>query len=815
MSNITRVTEGLLAEHMKAVTKLHMDYGSPEDQLLRDSLVASDGFRQEGGYYVPRKHYTLEMVQGNTDFTKDNVHIRSYYEPVDLLSADTKTIPFNIGTSVRTWMQMEGKAAYKKVMRFVRKFMKEHSDYPHFIVGRKSKLYFSAIPFDDHPWVKHFKQYSELYRNELLAVALGARGITIKGNEIKTPKQIVDKVSDGVIMLLKKSTGARMGYYPGMWQFRMIYPFAKGLVIIWHDDSCEEYFNLDVLKLKMKVNGKQVIEPIPDTLKSDQMVAIANGDDMYEMRMSHQIGYLLKNTKSSKGGAWGIIPKLIANALVRENKDKTNHTQVRGYQVGRVSIEELMPDYIRTLRSAGLPMQFLGTVQQIQAHATQIAVRKAEASGTEVEKVISFKSTGKELIDTILLAARPVIGKMCMFAALTPESTKMDVGWYHPMAGREDAVSAFSDHIARVPFMAHGGGIQHIEWEGESPLLNTIMAIVESITPDEHEKEMDAKSKGEKYIRKDSAKSAKIWRQIMAMGADSDGDRLVIITAQGLKMLNTAGLYIEENPEVFKAKNQYRGLTDWTSDQTALFWETSTPILGEVGKGDSLTRDAIDAYKAEMFKWNVYYRFALHGAGQVQKGVSAPKYSFSNPYANLSPMTGSELRESMEEEGIGQGRKFRGMLWEPAAKIATELIAEFLPEEMEIVTLQTGPKFYRKDWKANPKQNGSQPKRSGIAELHYDLQGYSPEQGTDWPTVVRIGFFRQLTYHGITAQDVRKGLKGEKAETAQRLVREYIYKYPHRINVWAWFLDERMTGMPKDSILKIIGLPYEEPEVKE
>lgn len=780
-SNAKRITSlDELRDFMKGVTEWGMDYGTPEDKKVASLIAAERGFKQEDSFHVGRDYPTIELTQDGKGLT---MVLRKYYEPVGLLSEEAQAIPVNISTGVRTWMQKEGKKTYRMVMTFARKWAKG-SKYPYLIAARKNKLFFSAIPFDSHPWVQHFKTYTELYRNEALAVALGARGIILPGGEIDTPAQVDLKVPDGVIMLLKKSTGTKMGYYPGMWQVRLTFPFLKGLVIIWHDDNVKEFFNTDTMKLKRKVDGKTIREPIPARIVSSKMVAIANSDDLYSMRMSHQVGYLLKNTIKSKGGAWGVIPSLISNALVKENKDKGEHTQVDGYQIERVSIEELMPDFIRTLQSMGLPRQYMGTVQQIHA----IAAEKADDG-------MKLRTGGKDLVDTVLLAARPVMGKMAMFAALPQSYVGMKVGWYSPPIGR-NGPAQLSDHIGRVPFMAHGGGIQKIKWAGESPLLNTIMAVVEDITPDEQEREDAAKAEGKTYTRKDSPESAMIWKQISAMGADSDGDRLIVLTAQGLKMLKTAGLYIELNPEGFKAKNQYPGLNAWTEDMIAAFWEASTPRLGEVGKGDTITRDALDAYKSLMFDWKTYYRFALHGAGQVQVGVSAPKYYFNNPYFNLSPMAHKELRDAMEEDGIGSGRKFFGLLWDEAREKAESILSEFLPETMEIVTLRQG--VHTINWKG------------GYSVFHDTLRGYSPEQGVDWPTVVRNAFFKQLMEHGIVAADVRKGLKGEKAELAHKLIRQYIRAYPHRINVWAWFLDERMTGVEKDTVLKTIGLPHEE-----
>lgn len=788
-----RITEGMNAEQesaqntVKAVmaylTERSTEIGTMEDAADRNRIVLegtwSTGGEHEGAYaYGRTKQVTAIFKDGMGRPTQGQpisakmlalTTLTSNEPPCSLLDDEEfDAISVNISTPVRGSMASTS-AAYKTVGGFIVKEM-QGTAYPHFIVGRKNRLTFSNTPFEELPWVQHFKEYSDLYRNELLAVVMNARGARLgEGKDLLTPEKIVSEVADGVIMLLTKSEGATLGIYPGCWQARVKYPFAKGLIVVWPDDSIKSFFNTDVIKLKRKLaDGSVLMEPIGDTINSDQILYIANSDEAFDIRLSHQIGYLLKNTMKSKTGAWGIMPDLIANALVNTSHDKTGAPQIAGYHVDAVSIEELMPDYIRYLKSAGLPQQYMASTQQI--------VEAAMARNDEFKA----KESGRDMLDTILLAARPKIGKMYMFVCLSAERTGMKPGWYHPAQAREQhELYGLSNAVGRVPFMSVGGGVQKVKWAGKSPLPNVIMAIVNE-------------------DRKDKL-SQKIWEEIQAMGADSDGDRLIILSNQGLRMMEGAGLQINRNPETFKAKNPYPGLTEWTQRQLFEFWCASTPRLAQVGKGDVITRDALDAYKSGMMDWETFQLFARYGAGEVQMGVSAPKYYFVNPNAALLPFSKKELVDSMKDEGIGQGRKFQGLLYDKARNRAEEMLQEYLNETPELVTIAKGK--HRRDWKG------------GFGSFHEELRSFEPELGVDWPTYVRRAFFRVMAAQlGITAKELTKGLKRDQYEEVQKLVREYIYKYPHRLNIWAWMIDERYIGVPKDDALKVLGLPYEEQE---
>jgi len=326
--------------------------------------------------------------------------------------------------------------------------------------------------------------------------------------------------------------------------------------------------------------------------------------------------------------------------------------------------------------------------------------------------------------------------------------------------------------------MAVGGGIQKIKWVGESPLLNTIICVIDDTKAD--------------------WKQSENWKIISAMGADSDGDRLIVLTAQGLKMMKGAGLDIITDPETFKAKNPYPGLTQWTPEQLLEFWCRSTPRLANVGKGDVITRDAIDMYKAGEMDWKFYQRFARYGAGEVQVGVSAPKYYFLNPNRALAPMTGKQLIDDMKERGVGQGRKFFGALWDDARERAEEYLAEYLPEVPEAIVL--------------PKSLNETQWKDGYSAFHDEMRQFSPELGVDWPTYVRRAFVKQLNKEGIDNKDIIKGLRGMQAKYVHKMIVAYVRLYPHRMNIWCWLLDEKFTGVPKDVVLKVVGLPFEAKE---
>lgn len=790
-SKLDRVLD--LRSMIADATDFNADFFSPEDQKAQDEYVAEYGFKKPEGedgvsIYVGRMYPTLEI---DPVTKKLKISMRLYHEPFGVLCKTVATIPVYISSSVSNILQQEKGRAYQRVIDFVTEWAKT-SQYPHVIVPRKGKIFLSKMSFDEHPWVQHFAQHCEVYRNEALAVAFAARGIIIPGNTIKTPAQVALDVPDGVYLLLKKSTGEKLGYYPGMWQGRLTFPFVKGLMVVWHDDSITEFFNTDTVKLKMTTpEGKKVMESIPEYLTSDQMLYIANSDVLYDMRISHQAGYMLKNTIESEGGAWGDISKLIANAVVKEIADKTHKEQEDGYLIDRIAVEELMPDYIRTLVAAGFPRRFLGTIQQIQEHANN------ESSD------LKLKSAGRDMVDTILLAARPKIGKMAMFASL-PKSYMggMKVGWYKPDIGIFKGHGALSTLIGRVPFLAVGGGIQRVEWAGISPLPNTIIAIVEDITPSEHAKAAAAAERGEKYKRKDGKLSQKIWQQIMAMGADSDGDRLVIMTNQGEKMLMSAGLVINEHPQEFKTKLPYPGINGWTPEMIARFWIASTPRVLGIGQGDTPTRDANDLYKEGLITWETFQKIAVTFSAEVQLSASASKYWGRNAWLKHTPLQSNDIKKIVGDNSVGLGRKFHGLLWDEAREKAEAYVLEYLPEKMEIATIPEGQGFFRQNWKG------------GYTEFHDALRGYSPDQGVDWPSVVRNAFFIQLTKNGITREDIKRGLKGKKLELVHQLIRKYIATYPHRINVWCWFLDERLTKVEKDKVLSVIGLPFEPKEEK-
>lgn len=633
-----------------------------------------------------------------------------------------------LSSPLKRWLGADTKR-YAQFLSWLDSVMSQ-SENPHFVNARKGRILYSDKPRSEIEVCRTFETFSDVKRAEHEGQILTARGIPLSGH-IPMPKEITDPVADGCVWQLSKSEGAALGLEPGVYQHRSEKPFSKGTIHVAPTDDFMSFTNRESLKLK---------EPLPPTMEGGNIRLIADSARYYRMRVSHQMGYELRNTGAD---AWGDIPQVI-----RKN-------------VEEMDITSMLPAEHRFLLSRGLPKEFL--------IAPQDRAKGLNFSEGEVKRDI------EPLVVSMLRAARPVAAFMFMFMALDIKYVDRELfpkaGWYKPAEVEPD--NQMTNVIGRVPFLAFGGGMQDVEmaggWAGVSPLPNVIYAIVD---PNE--------------VAVEGSVSNIIQRQIASMGADVDGDRLFVVVESGLELLKGAGLSFTLDAPQLKCKNGYKGIEGWSKRDLMNLWCISTPRLMQVGTGDTIARHAVDAFKGGKLDLETYKGICEFSAGQVQVGVSAPKYDFKNPYR--SPMPLGEVKKLAESVG-GLGMEFAGALYNPAREVAERKITEFYSDVEHVKEVKVG--IPGKRWEG------------GYSAFHTSLNNYDASSGIDWASYVRMTFRAQLQKLGIKKEEY-----GKHKLTIRKLVAQYIKDFPQNQYIWAWMLsDEFIQPESEGATLKVMGMP--------
>lgn len=786
---------------------------------------------EQDGIYIRVKSLVFTKVKefsfkgGKKTVTEEYKMIkRDSYEPSGaLLDYADEFISVFIGSPLMKDMG-DKPESYRETLRKVKEYMKEHSVFKYFIVGRKNRLVFSKKPFGATQITRDFMRVA-LNRAEHLGQLLTARGIKAVG-KIKTPEVHNLIVPDGVVMLLTSEEGMKLGLTPGVWQIRSVAPYSKGTIVVM-DQVARQFLNSDAIKVKPeKVNG---VVQWPTEIHGENIIAIANSDKAYDMRFSHQFGYtFIENFIKAEGKIrpWGRFPELMAALVptIDEERIEEEHRFT-------------LPTEYSHLRALGLPYEYF---------------RRPE----ELEKVI-------------VRAARPVYSKLSMFVALPIQFLDRKyftkVGMYMAAEGEDDQ----GRYMLRIPALAVNGAVQdlyHEDANGEpiialdamgeeigSPLVNVHIAAIYEPTVSKDRNGNEVLSFEDDVENGGDGRSRIIWSMLAAMGADSDGDRIgrtfkrkaqpqnPTIIAPIDQMLEQAGMKCTFDVPLLKTKNEYPDVKHWVyepqaneeaeeSEHREQLWAVSTPVLGDVGKGDVLTQDSEDLVFAGHMKWNIWQMQAKGGANIVQRGVSAPKYFM--PLTYQVKFNQKEVQNQMERYGVGRGYDEEGILYDLARERVSEEIVKFFPPLAELRTLvATHP---GKKWEG------------GMASFRQHLLLFDEQMGDNWMVHVRNRFkhelARMVTHNIKDRHEANKKIhefgRDFKSGAARHLVRKYIAQFinehPDKPQMWAWMLteefvrpefstDRRPDGMPltapelvggQGRILEIMGLPFDMERLK-